>query len=98
MADLEDRVGRLEEKVKQLEIDINKSLGEIKATLSEIKASLDSRTDSGDLKNQLIIKDVTSNSKRIGKLEENQSKVVWSIIGAFTGIVIEAIFFYIKIK
>lgn len=98
MADLEGRVEKLEEKVKQLEIDINKSLGEIKATLGEIKASLETSSNTGDLKNQLIEKDVKKNSEDIKNLKDNQGKVVWTFVTAFLGLVIEAIVFYIRTK
>lgn len=98
MAELEDRVKELEDKVKQLEIDINKSLSEIKITLGEIKSSLDANSNNGDLKNQLIEKDVQSNMEKIKKLEDNQGKVVWTFVTAFLGLAIEAIVFYIRTK
>lgn len=98
MADLEDRVEKLEEKVKQLEIDINKSLGEIKESLTEIKTVLNANSDSGDLKNKLIEKDVKINTEKIKALEGNQSKVVWTFVTAFLGLAIEAVVFYIRTK
>ena len=98
MIDLENRVSKLEDKVKQLEIDINKSLGEIKATLGEIKTTLEANSNNGDLKNELIAKDVKNNTTRLEKLEGNQAKVVWAIVSAFITLLIEAVTLYIKTK
>lgn len=105
MADLENRVDKLEEKVRQLEIDITKSLGEIKTDLAEIKTALKSGTADDDLKNELIKKDieilqkdVKLNSERTEKLENNHSKIVWTFVTAFIGILIEAVVFYIRTK
>ncbi len=98
MADLEQRVKDLEDKVKDLEININKSLNEIKLSLAEITATLKSNTNSGDLKNELIEKDVKKNSEDIKALKENQSKVVWAIVMAFLGIAGEAIIYFIHNK
>lgn len=98
MADLEERVQKLEDKVKDLEININKSLAEIKISLSEIKTTLLGSTSSGDLKNELIEKDVKSNTKRIEGLESNQSKIVWTIVVAVLGIIGEAVIYYIQTK
>lgn len=98
MADLEQRVDRLEEKVSQLEIDINKSLSDIKSSLVEIKATLSDSKDSGDLKNEVIKKDIESNDKRITKLEDNQSKVVWAFASAFIGLLVEAVALYLRTK
>lgn len=80
MADLENRVKELEKKVNKLELDINMSLSEIKTSLVEIKSCVQNSDDHGELKNQLIEKDVKSNTTRIKKIEENQSKFVWAII------------------
>ncbi len=98
MADLEERVQKLEDKVKDLEININKSLAEIKISLSEIKTTLLGSTSSGDLKNELIEKDVKSNTKRIDALEGNQNKIVWTIVLAVVGVVGEAVYYFIQIK
>lgn len=98
MADLEERVTNLENKVRELEININNSLNEIKIQLTEISTALKSNSNSGDLKNELIEKDVKQNSKDIEKLKENQGKVVWAIIIAFLGLVGEALVYYIQNK
>lgn len=96
MANLEDRVSDLEKKVSKLELEINNSLADIKTTLMEIKTSIGNNDSNADLKHQLIEKDVASNSKRICKIESNQSKFVWTLISEIVGIVSAGILFYIK--
>lgn len=98
MADLEERVTNLENKVRELEININNSLNEIKIQLTEISTSLKSNSNNGDLKNELIEKDVKSNTKDIEKLKDNQGKVVWAIIMAFLGLIGEAVIYFIQNK
>ena len=98
MADLEERVTNLENKVRELEININNSLNDIKIQLTEIATALKSNTNSGDLKNELIEKDVRSNKDRIDKLEANQGKLAWTIILAVIGLIGEAVIYYIQNK
>lgn len=98
MADLEERVTNLENKVRELEININNSLNEIKIQLTEIANTLKSTTSNGDLKNELIEKDVQMNTKKIEKLENNQSKIVWTVILAVIGLIGEAVIYYLQNK
>lgn len=98
MANLEDRVSDLEKKVSKLELEINNSLADIKTTLMEIKTSIGNTDSNADLKHQLIEKDVASNSKRIGKIESNQSKFVWTLVCEIIGIVGAAVVAYIKMS
>lgn len=98
MADLEERVSNLEKKISELELNINKSLNEIKVSLTEISTTLKSNTNSGDLKNELIEKDVKSNSKRIDVLEGNQNKIIWVIVMAVIGLIGEAVIYYLQNK
>ena len=101
MADIEEikkDVDRLKEKVADIELSITKSLGEIKSDLSEIKAFMKNNTQNDDLKNELIVKDVKSNTERISKLEGNQSKIVWAFVMAFLGLIGEAVIYYIQNK
>lgn len=98
MADLEERVTNLENKVRELEININNSLNDIKVQLTEISTTLKSNSNSGDLKNELIEKDVKKNSEDIKSLKDNQSKVIWSIVLAFLGLIGEAVIYYIQNK
>lgn len=105
MADLEERVTDLEKKFKDFEIDINNSLNEIKISLAEILGSLKNESNSGDLKNALIEKDIKSNTEKIIKLEEKvkeqeESKkwLVRLVFGSIIGLVLEAVAFYIRTK
>ena len=98
MADLEERVANLENKVRELEININNSLNEIKIQLTEIATSIKNSTNSGDLKNELIEKDVKKNSEDIKGLKENQNKIVWTIIRAVIGLIGKAVIYYIQNK
>lgn len=92
MADLEHRVEELEKKVSKLELDINNNLSDIKIDLTEIKNSLKSSNSEGSLKNDIIQKDVDNNTARIEKLEDNQSKLVWIVIGEIVAIISNFIF------
>lgn len=98
MADLEERVSNLEKKINELELNINKSLNEIKVSLTEISTTLKNNASSGDLKNELIEKDVRSNSKRIDVLEGNQNKIIWVIVMAVIGLIGEAVIYYLQNK
>ena len=98
MADLEERVTNLENKVRELEININNSLNEIKIQLTEISTALKNNSNNGDLKNELIEKDVKQNTKDIEKLKDNQSRVVWALVMAFLGILGEALIYFIQNK
>ena len=86
MANLEERVGKLEDKVRELEININNSLGEIKNSLIEIKSYVKNTDDTSDLKNEVVKKDIENNSIRIQKLEDNQNKIIWTIVMGIIGV------------
>lgn len=93
---IEERVDKLEKKFEELEKNLNSSLLEIKSDLAEIKSCLKNNDNTGNLKNALIEKDIKNNSIRIKKLEDNQSKIVWTIILAVIGIVGEAVYYFIQ--
>lgn len=96
MADLESRVEKLEEKIQKIELNITGSLNELKLDMIEIKDCLKSNSNDGELKNQLIEKDVQRNTARIKKLENNQMKFVWLIIGEVVATIGAAIVAAIK--
>lgn len=103
--ELEERVKDLEDKVKNLEININKSLSDIKISLAEISASIKNSNNSGDLKNELIEKDVKANNDNIKKvegrvkeLEDSNKWLIRLILGSIIGLVLEAVAFYLKTK
>lgn len=86
-----ERIDKLEKRVDNLEITLNKDLLEIKTDLAVIKSQTSNINLESDLKNEVIIKDVTSNSERIDKLEQNQK---WFVL-AILGLVIETVFKFI---
>lgn len=92
MADLEKRVEKLETEFIELKLHINSSLAEIHADVSEIKNLVKNNDDTGELKNEIIKKDVISNTARIKKLENNQSKLIWLLIGELAGIIASVVF------
>lgn len=96
MANLEERVGKLEDKVRELEININNSLGEIKNSLIEIKSYVKNTDDTNDLKDNLIKKDIENNTIRIEKLENNQNKIIWTIVLGIIGVLGKAIYSFIQ--
>lgn len=96
MADLETRVDELEKRMARLENDINASLSQIKMDVVEIKTNIKGNLTSDDLKNQLIEKETKSNSKRLDKLESNQAKLVWTVIGEVLALIGAAVITYLK--
>lgn len=96
--DLEQRVEKLEEQVKKLELDINSALSDIKSDVIEIKAFVKNTGENDTLKDELILKDVKSNTERITKIENTQSKLLWTVLGQvvtiIAGIVVSAINFF----
>lgn len=92
MADLEKRVEKLENEFIELKLHINSSLAEIHTDVSEIKNLVKNNDDTGELKNEIIKKDVISNTARITKLENNQSKLIWLLIGELAGIIASVFF------
>ena len=96
MADLESRVEKVEEKIRELELSINKSLSDIKVSLTEIKTSLQSNTSSEDLKNDMIKKDVENLEKRTKQLEDNQSKIIWTVVLGVLALVGRTVVYFIQ--
>lgn len=92
MADLETRVEKLENEFVELKLHINSSLSDIHTDVAEIKSLVKSNDNTGELKNEIIKKDVDSNTSRIKKLENNQSKLIWLLIGELAGIVASILF------
>lgn len=92
MADLETRVEKLENEFVELKLHINSSLSDIHTDVAEIKSLVKSNDNTGELKNEIIKKDVVSNTARIKKLENNQSKLIWLLIGELAGIVASILF------
>jgi len=93
---IEERVDKLEKKFEELEKSLNDSLTSIKEDLVEIKSCVKNIDSIGDLKNESIKKDIKSNSIRIKKLEDIQSKLLWTVVLAVLGVVGEAVYYFIQ--
>ena len=105
MADLESRVEHLEKEIPELRKQISEIQNEIHGSLStiqndvvEIKQLMKDTTKIDDLKNAVINKDVERNTARITKLENNQNKLVWTIIIEVIGIIGAAVIAYLKMS
>lgn len=105
MENLEKRVDRIEkelskqrEEINKIQTEINGSLSNIQNDLTEIKQCIKDNNKIDDLKNGLIEKDVERNTARIQKLENNQNKLVWTIIVEVIGLVGAATFYFLKIQ
>lgn len=103
MADLESRVEHLEKEIPELRKQISKIQNEIHGSLStiqndvvEIKQLMKDTTKIDDLKNAVINKDVERNTARITKLENNQNKLVWTVIIEVIGLIGAAVIAYLK--
>ncbi len=105
MENLEKRVDRIEkelskqrEEINKIQTEINGSLSNIQNDLTEIKQCIKDNNKIDDLKNGLIEKDVERNTARIQKLENNQNKLVWTIIVEVIGLVGAATLYFLKIQ
>lgn len=94
MTDLESRMDKIEKRQDDLKNEIVKihmtysqDVAEIRSSLNIIKEKVIQAGDQGELKNNLISKDVENNKNRIEKLESNQSKLVWAVIAEVLGII-----------
>ena len=105
MADLESRVEHLEkeipelrERISQIQNEIHGSLSTIQNDVVEIKQLMKDTTKIDDLKNAVINKDVERNTARITKLENNQNKLVWTVIIEVIGLIGAAVIAYLKMS
>lgn len=105
MADLESRVEHLEkeipelrERISQIQNEIHGSLSTIQNDVVEIKQLMKDTTKIDDLKNVVINKDVERNTARITKLENNQNKLVWTVIIEVIGLIGAAVIAYLKMS
>lgn len=105
MENLEKRVDRIEKELSEqkkeimkIQSEIHGSLSKIQTDVIEIKQCIKDNNKIDDLKNGLIEKDVERNTARIQKLENNQNKLVWTIIVEVIGLVGAATFYFLKIQ
>lgn len=105
MENIEKRVDKIEKELSEQKKEIMKIQSEIHGSLSniqtdviEIKQYIKDNNKIDDLKNGLIEKDVERNTARIQKLENNQNKLVWTIIVEVIGLVGAATLYFLKIQ
>lgn len=105
MENLEKRVDKIEKELSEqkkeimkIQSEIHGSLSKIQTDVIEIKQCIKDNNKIDDLKNGLIEKDVERNTARIQKLENNQNKLVWSIIVEIIGLVGAATLYFLKIQ
>ena len=90
-----ERIDKIEKRQDELEEKLNTTLSEMKSDLAIIKERTNHINEDSDLKNEVLKKDIDNNNKRIEKLENNQQKLVWAVIGEFLALifaVIKAVF------
>lgn len=105
MESLEKRVEKIEKELSEqkkeilkIQSEIHGSLSTIQSDVIEIKQCIKDNNKIDDLKNGLIEKDVERNTARIQKLENNQNKLVWTIIVEVIGLVGAATLYFLKIQ
>lgn len=109
VASIEEKLPRLENKINEIQNEIHGSLADIKTDVVEIKQLMKDTKQIDELRNQLIdkeiekksevfSKDVERNTARITKLENNQSKLVWTIIIEVIGVIGAAVIAYLKMS
>lgn len=105
--DINQRVDRIEAKIENLENKFNEAIPEIQSGIREIKVMLQERPIQENLKNNIIEKEIQaleskyeqkidSLKERTKKIEDSQSWLRKSVIGALIGLVIEVIVFVVK--
>lgn len=106
---LEEKLPQLENKINEIQDEIHGSLSDIKTDVVEIKQLMKDAKQIDELKSRLIdkeiekksevfSKDVERNTARITKLENNQAKLVWTIIIEVIGVIGAAVIAYIKMS
>lgn len=105
MENLEKRVDKIEKELSEqkkeimkIQLEIHGSLSKIQTDVIEIKQCIKDNNKIDDLKNGLIEKDVERNTARIQKLENNQNKLVWTVIVEVIGLVGAATLYFLKIQ
>lgn len=106
---LEEELPKLKEQISEIQSEIHGSLSDIKTDVVEIKQLMKDKKQIEDLEQKLIkseiekeskvfSKDVERNTARIIKLENNQSKLVWTIIIEVIGVIGAAVIAYLKMS
>lgn len=106
---LEEELPKIKEQINEIQNEIHGSLSDIKTDVVEIKQLMKDTKQIDELKTRLIdkeiekksevfSKDVERNTARITKLENNQAKLVWTIIIEVIGVIGAAVIAYLKMS
>ena len=90
--DINERVDQLDNRMSK----INTSIPEIQSGIREIKILLQERPIQEQLKNDILEKDILSLESRVKKIEDNQSWLWKTVVGAIITVVVGAIVFTVK--
>lgn len=94
--DINERVDQLDNRMSKIEEKINTSIPEIQSGIREIKILLQERPIQEQLKNDILGKDILSLESRVKKIEDNQSWLWKTVVGAIITVVVGAIVFTVK--
>jgi hypothetical protein len=94
--DINERVDQLDNRMSKIEEKINTSIPEIQSGIREIKILLQERPIQEQLKNDILEKDILSLESRVKKIEDNQSWLWKTVVGAIITVVVGAIVFTVK--
>lgn len=106
---LEKELPKIRDQINGIQNEIHGSLTGISASVAEIKQLIEDQKKIDSLESKLIekeverksdvfAKDVERNTARITKLENNQSKLVWTIILEVLGVIGAAVVAYLKMS
>lgn len=97
LQNLKETVEKVKDAEKDLELSVNQKISEIQLGITEIKVMLQERVDKENLKNEILAKDIETHESRIKKIEENETWLWRTVVGAILTTVISAIIFVIKL-
>lgn len=106
---IEKELPEIKKQITKIQGEIYGSLSDIKSDVVEIKQLMKDTKQIDDLRNALIekevekksevfSKDVERNTARIVKLENNQNKLVWTLVIEVLGVVGAAVIAYLKMS
>lgn len=106
---LEKEIPKLRDQISEIQNEIHGSLSTIQNDVVEIKQLMKDQKKIDALESKLIeskidqeskvfAKDVERNTARITKLENNQSKLVWTLIAEVIGVIGAAVIAYLKMS
>ena len=106
---LEEELPKIKDQINEIQNEIHGSLNGISTSVAEIKQLIEDQKKIDALESKLVekevqrksevfAKDVERNTARIVKLENNQNKLVWTVIIEVIGVSGAAIVAYLKMS